>query len=35
MVAVGIHRKFSTDVRLFTATVGGNRTVEALTVLTA
>ena len=35
MVAVGIHMKFSTDVRLFTATVGGSRTVEALTVVTA
>ena len=35
MVAVGIHMKFSTDVRLFTATVGGSRTVESLTVVTA
>ena len=34
MVAVFIHRKFSTDARLFTATVGGSRTVEALTVVT-
>ena len=35
LVAVFIHRKFFTDVRVFTATVDGSRTVEALTVVTA